>query len=91
MAVFAQVFHNLNFLSSASRDRSKKPENYFVLSNFQSALAIGISFIGDLDTLIGYVIFGFWAQRIFTIMALLTIRYKSIPVHHEAIRIPTFL
>lgn len=55
---------------------------------FQSALAIAISFVGDLDKLVGYVMFGFWAQRIFTLIALLTIRYKCIPVHPEAIRIP---
>ncbi|KAH7718516.1 AAT-5 protein [Aphelenchoides avenae] len=54
----------------------------------QSALAIAISFVGDLDKLVGYVMFGFWAQRIFTLIALLTIRYKCIPVHPEAIRIP---
>jgi amino acid transporter len=54
----------------------------------QSALAMGISFIGDLDALIGYVMFGFWAQRIFTLIALLTIRYKGIPVHPEAVRVP---
>uniref|UniRef100_A0A915E9J0 Uncharacterized protein n=1 Tax=Ditylenchus dipsaci TaxID=166011 RepID=A0A915E9J0_9BILA len=57
----------------------------------QSALAIAISFVGDLDALIGYVMFGFWAQRIFTLVALLTIRYKGIPVHPDAIRIPIAL
>lgn len=51
-------------------------------------MAIGISFVGDLDALVGYVMFGFWAQRVFTLIALLTIRYKNIPVHAEAIRIP---
>lgn len=49
---------------------------------------MGISFVGDLDALIGYVMFGFWAQRIFTLIALLTIRYKAIPVHPEAVRVP---
>ncbi|KAI6179489.1 hypothetical protein M3Y98_00616000 [Aphelenchoides besseyi] len=57
----------------------------------QSALAIGISFVGDLDTLIGYVMFGFWAQRIFSLVALLTIRYKCIGVHPDAIRMPIVL
>ncbi|KAI3413853.1 hypothetical protein GPALN_011331 [Globodera pallida] len=54
----------------------------------QSALAVIISFVGDLDSLIGYVMFGFWAQRVFTLCALLTIRYRQIPVHADAIRMP---
>ncbi|KAF7625994.1 hypothetical protein Mgra_00009819 [Meloidogyne graminicola] len=53
-----------------------------------SALAIAISFVGDLDALIGYVMFGFWAQRIFTLCALLVIRHNNIPVHPDCIRIP---
>lgn len=57
----------------------------------QSALAIAISFVGNLDMLIGYVMFGFWAQRIFSLVALLTIRYKSIPVHPDNIKIPIAL
>jgi amino acid transporter len=56
----------------------------------QTALAIGISFIGDLDALINYVMFGFWAQRIFTLIALLVIRFKQIPVHPECIRVPSW-
>lgn len=55
---------------------------------FQSALAIAISFVGDLDTLIGYVMFGFWAQRVFTLVALLIIRHNRIPVHPDAVRVP---
>ncbi|CAI5440432.1 unnamed protein product [Caenorhabditis angaria] len=54
----------------------------------QSVLAMLISYIGDLDTLIGYVMFGFWAQRIFSLVALLLIRYRNIPVHPEAVRVP---
>uniref|UniRef100_A0A183BV73 G_PROTEIN_RECEP_F1_2 domain-containing protein n=1 Tax=Globodera pallida TaxID=36090 RepID=A0A183BV73_GLOPA len=54
----------------------------------RSALAVIISFVGDLDSLIGYVMFGFWAQRVFTLCALLTIRYRQIPVHADAIRMP---
>jgi len=57
----------------------------------QSALAIAISFVGNLEVLIGYVMFGFWAQRIFSLIALLTIRYKAIPVHPGSIRIPVFI
>ncbi|CAK5010187.1 unnamed protein product [Meloidogyne enterolobii] len=53
-----------------------------------SALAVAISFVGDLDALIGYVMFGFWAQRIFTLCALLVIRHHNIPVHPDCIRIP---
>ncbi|KAI6234438.1 Amino acid permease [Aphelenchoides fujianensis] len=55
------------------------------------ALAVGISFVGDLDTLIGYVMFGFWAQRIFSLVALLTIRYRGMSVHPDAIRMPIAL
>ncbi|CAD5206642.1 unnamed protein product [Bursaphelenchus okinawaensis] len=57
----------------------------------QSLLAIAISFVGDLDALIGYVMFGFWAQRIFSLVALLLIRHKNIPVHPEAIRMPYWI
>uniref|UniRef100_A0A7E4UPJ2 AA_permease domain-containing protein n=1 Tax=Panagrellus redivivus TaxID=6233 RepID=A0A7E4UPJ2_PANRE len=57
----------------------------------QTALAMAITFVGDLDSLIGYVIFGFWAQRIFTLVALLVIRYKAIPVHADALRIPLWV
>ena len=52
----------------------------------QTLLAIGISFVGDLDALIGFCMFGFWAQRIFTLIALLVIRFKQIPVHPDCIR-----
>ncbi|CAJ0946171.1 unnamed protein product, partial [Mesorhabditis belari] len=54
----------------------------------QSALAMAICFVGDLDALLGYAMFGFWAQRIFTLAALLMIRKKRIPVHPDAIRMP---
>ncbi|CAB3408742.1 unnamed protein product [Caenorhabditis bovis] len=54
----------------------------------QSLLAMIITFVGDLDTLIGYVMFGFWAQRIFSLVALLIIRHKHIPVHADAVRMP---
>ncbi|KJH53293.1 amino acid permease [Dictyocaulus viviparus] len=54
----------------------------------QSTLAMAISFVGDLDSLINYVMFGFWAQRVFTLIALLLIRHSRIPVHAEAIRVP---
>ncbi|GMR52305.1 hypothetical protein PMAYCL1PPCAC_22500 [Pristionchus mayeri] len=54
----------------------------------QTFLAFAISFVGDLDALIGYVMFGFWAQRIFTLVALIIIRHNQIPVHPEAIRMP---
>uniref|UniRef100_A0A1I8ABX1 AA_permease domain-containing protein n=1 Tax=Steinernema glaseri TaxID=37863 RepID=A0A1I8ABX1_9BILA len=57
----------------------------------QSALAMAISFVGDLDALIGYVMFGFWAQRLFTLVALLIIRHRRIPVHPEAIRMPLWV
>ncbi|CEF65307.1 Amino acid/polyamine transporter I family-containing protein [Strongyloides ratti] len=57
----------------------------------QTILAMGISFIGDLDSLIAYCMFGFWAQRIFTLVALLVIRYKMIPVHADAVRMPLWV
>uniref|UniRef100_A0A0K0DTX7 AA_permease domain-containing protein n=1 Tax=Strongyloides stercoralis TaxID=6248 RepID=A0A0K0DTX7_STRER len=57
----------------------------------QTILAMGISFIGDLDSLIAYCMFGFWAQRIFTLVALLVIRYKMIPVHADAVRMPLWI
>uniref|UniRef100_A0A914VEG1 Uncharacterized protein n=1 Tax=Plectus sambesii TaxID=2011161 RepID=A0A914VEG1_9BILA len=57
----------------------------------QTLLAIAVSFIGDLDNLIGYVIFAIWFQRVFTMLGLLWIRYKKIPVHPDAIRMPTAL
>ncbi|CCD68122.1 Amino Acid Transporter [Caenorhabditis elegans] len=56
----------------------------------QSVLALVISYIGDLDTLITYVMFGFWAQRIFSLVALLIIRHNHIPVHPDAVRVPLF-
>uniref|UniRef100_A0AC35U130 AA_permease domain-containing protein n=1 Tax=Rhabditophanes sp. KR3021 TaxID=114890 RepID=A0AC35U130_9BILA len=57
----------------------------------QTVLAMIISYVGDLDALIGYVMFGFWAQRIFTLVALLLIRYKRIPVHPDAVKMPVWV
>lgn len=46
----------------------------------QGALALAVSWI-DTDTLINYVTFVMWAQRCVTMLALLLIRYKGMPVH----------
>ncbi|PAV68201.1 hypothetical protein WR25_19347, partial [Diploscapter pachys] len=67
---------------------NKETESPRVAVFAQSLLAFLISFVGDLDTLINYVMFGFWAQRIFSLVALLIIRYKRIPVHPDAVRVP---
>ncbi|CAD6184087.1 unnamed protein product [Caenorhabditis auriculariae] len=67
---------------------NKETESPRVAVFAQSLLAMLITFVGDLDKLIGYVMFGFWAQRIFTLVALLMIRHQRIPVHPEAVRVP---
>uniref|UniRef100_A0A1I7Z3M3 Solute carrier family 7 member 13 n=1 Tax=Steinernema glaseri TaxID=37863 RepID=A0A1I7Z3M3_9BILA len=54
-------------------------------------LSIAISFVGDLDSLIGYLAFAQWSQRMFTMMALMWIRYKHKPVHPDAITTPFFV
>ncbi len=54
----------------------------------QTAIAIGMSFVGELDKLISYVVFCLWLQRCFTMLALIWIRYRRIPVHKDAVRMP---
>lgn len=81
VAVFAQVNSVLEQVSTFFRFARD-------FAFLQTALAFGISFVGDLDALVGYVMFGFWAQRVFTLIALLIIRHNQIPVHPEAIRMP---
>ncbi|VDK44185.1 unnamed protein product [Anisakis simplex] len=54
-------------------------------------LSLGLSFAGDLDTLISYVGFAQWSQRALTMLALLWIRFRHIPVHPDAIRTPIIL
>ena len=47
-----------------------------------------MSFIGDLNQLIGYVTFVIYLQAAFTLAALLWIRYKCIAVSADAVRMP---
>jgi hypothetical protein len=54
----------------------------------QTIISLLITFVGDLNALINYVTFAMWLQRVFSITALLWIRYRKIPVHPEAIRMP---
>uniref|UniRef100_A0A7E5A1J0 AA_permease domain-containing protein n=1 Tax=Panagrellus redivivus TaxID=6233 RepID=A0A7E5A1J0_PANRE len=54
-------------------------------------LAIIFSFAGDLDELIQYISFAQWSQRMFTMIALMYIRFRHLPVHPDAIRTPIVL
>uniref|UniRef100_A0A914ZRQ0 Y+L amino acid transporter 2 n=2 Tax=Parascaris univalens TaxID=6257 RepID=A0A914ZRQ0_PARUN len=54
-------------------------------------LSMGLSFAGDLDTLISYVGFAQWSQRSLTMLALLWIRFRHKPVHADAIRTPVIM
>ncbi|VDM45047.1 unnamed protein product [Toxocara canis] len=54
-------------------------------------LSMGLSFAGDLDTLISYVGFAQWSQRSLTMLALLWIRFRHKPVHPDAIRTPIIM
>ncbi|PAV92267.1 hypothetical protein WR25_10446 [Diploscapter pachys] len=54
---------------------------------WQMICTIIVSFV-DIDTLINYVTFVMWGQRVVTILALLWIRYRKIPVADGAIRVP---
>uniref|UniRef100_F1L2A7 Y+L amino acid transporter 2 n=1 Tax=Ascaris suum TaxID=6253 RepID=F1L2A7_ASCSU len=54
-------------------------------------LSMGLSFAGDLDTLISYVGFAQWSQRSLTMLALLWIRFRHKPVHADAIRTPIIM
>ncbi|CAJ0964086.1 unnamed protein product, partial [Mesorhabditis belari] len=53
----------------------------------QSLLTIAISFV-DTDSLINYVTFVMWAQRVVTMSALLWIKFRHIQVDPGAIRVP---
>uniref|UniRef100_A0A914E7I2 Amino acid transporter n=1 Tax=Acrobeloides nanus TaxID=290746 RepID=A0A914E7I2_9BILA len=58
---------------------------------FHILLAMAFSFAGNLDQLINYEAFAEWAQRAFTMLALLYIRYLHKPVHPDAIRTPIIM
>ncbi|CAJ0585814.1 unnamed protein product, partial [Mesorhabditis spiculigera] len=49
-------------------------------------LAMAISFTGNVDNLINYVALAQWSQRAFTMIALLFLRFRSMPVHPDRIR-----
>lgn len=44
---------------------------------------MAISFVGKLDVLLNYAGFSYWIQRLMTIIALMYIRYRHIPVSGE--------
>uniref|UniRef100_A0A914W5W8 Uncharacterized protein n=1 Tax=Plectus sambesii TaxID=2011161 RepID=A0A914W5W8_9BILA len=50
-----------------------------------SLLTMAMSFIGDIEQLINYVISLSWFQTCFTLAALIWIRFKHIPVHEKAL------
>jgi hypothetical protein len=50
-----------------------------------------MSFAGNLDLLISYVSFASWLVRAFTLTALMWLRYRHVPVHPGAIRLPIIL
>ncbi|CAI79268.1 Amino acid transporter [Caenorhabditis elegans] len=54
---------------------------------FQLICTIAVTFV-DTESLITYVTFVMFGQRVFTMAALLWIRYRNIPVHPDAIRVP---
>jgi amino acid transporter len=54
-------------------------------------LAMMFSFAGNLDTLIQYVSFAQWFQRMITMLALMWIRFRHINVHPDAIKTPIVL
>uniref|UniRef100_A0AC34FJH9 Uncharacterized protein n=1 Tax=Panagrolaimus sp. ES5 TaxID=591445 RepID=A0AC34FJH9_9BILA len=54
-------------------------------------LAMIFSFVGNLDTLIQYISFAQWFQRMITMIALLWIRFRHKPVHPDAIKTPIVL
>ncbi|KIH51810.1 hypothetical protein ANCDUO_18097, partial [Ancylostoma duodenale] len=49
-----------------------------------------VSFV-DIDTLINYVTFVMWAQKVVTVAALLYLRYSKMPVAEGAIKVPIWL
>ncbi|CCD72062.1 Amino acid transporter [Caenorhabditis elegans] len=54
---------------------------------FQLVCTVVVTFI-DTNSLINYVSFVMFGQRVFTMTALMWIRYRNIPVHPDAIRVP---
>ncbi|CAJ0960393.1 unnamed protein product, partial [Mesorhabditis belari] len=49
-------------------------------------LAMAISFTGNVDSLINYVALAQWSQRAFTMVALMFLRFRGLPVHPDRIR-----
>ncbi|ULU14028.1 hypothetical protein L3Y34_016504 [Caenorhabditis briggsae] len=54
---------------------------------FQLICTIAVTFV-DTNSLINYVAFVMFGQRVFTMTALMWIRYRKIPVHPDAIQVP---
>jgi len=96
-SINSTLFAASRYLYAASRERqlpsflacvhegSDSPRTALI---FHAALAIGFSFLGNIEDLINYVGFAMWMQRAFTMSALIYIRLWKIPVHPETIRTP---
>ena len=55
---------------------------------FEVCVAIGISFLGDLESLLNYATYAIWMQRTLVQLALLYMRYHDFPFHKDAYRNP---
>ncbi|KAH7706882.1 CRE-AAT-6 protein [Aphelenchoides avenae] len=80
--VAARQRHLPSFLSCVSK-HVDSPRAALVCYVF---IAMAVSFIGNLATLLNYAGFSYWIQRLMTIIALFYIRLRH--VHPEAIRTP---
>lgn len=55
---------------------------------FEVCVAIAISFLGDLESLLNYATYAIWMQRTLVQFALLYMRYKDFPFHKDAYKNP---
>ncbi|CAI4230144.1 unnamed protein product [Auanema sp. JU1783] len=85
MRAAAQKRHFPPFLSG-THEESDSPRSALL---GQLICTVFVSFI-DIDTLINYVTFVMWGQRAVTILALLYLRYKKMPVAENPIKVPLF-
>ncbi|KAE9547207.1 hypothetical protein FO519_009581, partial [Halicephalobus sp. NKZ332] len=58
---------------------------------FEVCIAIGISFLGDLESLLDYATCAIWMQRTLVQLALLYMRYKKFPFPKDAYRNPIII
>ena len=58
---------------------------------FELCVAIGISFLGDLESLLNYATCAIWMQRTLVQFALLYMRYKKFSFPKDAYRNPIFV